>query len=146
MIVSATTTTTQTGSQERSSPEAPCVRLIKSFTFEAAHRLPNMPPDHKCSRLHGHSFKLDLICEGPPHPETGILIDFADIKLAFEAWYDILDHRYLNDIPGLDNPTCERLAIWIWNKVKPQLPQLATVRVHETCTSACEYSGPSTKP
>ena len=117
------------------------VRLIKSFTFEAAHRLPHMPPESKCYRLHGHSFKVDLVCAGRPDPHTGVLIDFAEIKRAFEPFYDMLDHHCLNEVAGLENPTAENIAIWIWSKVRPLIPTLAEVRVHETCTSACEYSG-----
>ncbi len=117
------------------------VRLIKSFTFEAAHRLPHMPPESKCYRLHGHSFKVDLVCEGRPNAETGILVDFAEIKGAFDAYYEMLDHHYLNEVAGLENPTAENIAIWIWKKTKPRLSALAEVRVHETCTSACEYAG-----
>ena len=117
------------------------VRLIKSFTFEAAHRLPNMPRDHKCFRLHGHSFKVGLICEGRPDARTGILVDFGEIKQAFEPFHEMLDHRYLNEVQGLENPTSEMIAIWIWNRLKPTLPTLSRVTVHETCTSACEYEG-----
>jgi len=117
------------------------VRLAKRFHFEAAHRLPNMPVGHKCRRLHGHSFTVDIICEGPPHPETGMLVDFAGIKKAFQPYYDVLDHNYLNEVEGLENPTVENLAVWIWNKLKHELPQLAVVTVHETLTSQCEYRG-----
>ena len=117
------------------------VRLIKSFTFEAAHRLPNTSPQNKCYRLHGHSFNVDLICEGRPDPHTGIVVDFAEIKKAFEPYYNMLDHHYLNEVAGLENPTAEHIAIWIWKRIKPLLPLLAEVKVHETCTSACEYRG-----
>ena len=139
MIVS--TDTTPGSTVEASAAAAGTVRLIKSFTFEAAHRLPNMPPDNKCHRLHGHSFKVDVICEGRPDPHTGILIDFAEIKQAFAPYYELLDHHYLNEVEGLENPTAELIAIWIWNKIKPLLPPLAEVKVHETCTSACQYRG-----
>lgn len=117
------------------------VRLVKSFTFEAAHRLPNMPEGHKCGRLHGHSFRVELACEGPPDPRTGILVDFADIKAGFKPLYSQLDHHYLNEIPGLDNPTSEVLALWIWERLKPALPSLSQVTVFETCTARCEYRG-----
>lgn len=117
------------------------VRLVKTFQFEAAHRLPHMPEGHKCRRLHGHSFKVDLICEGPVDPHTGILIDFGEIKKAFELHLDTLDHHYLNEIPGLENPTSENVAIWIWDRIKPKLAALNQVTVHETCTSRCEYNG-----
>lgn len=117
------------------------VRLVRAFTFEAAHRLPGAPPGHKCRRLHGHSFRVELVCEGEVDPETGWLIDFGEIKSVFDPFLDQLDHRYLNDVPGLENPTAERLAQWIWRQVKPVLPALATVVVSETCTARCEYSG-----
>ncbi len=117
------------------------VRLTKTFTFEAAHRLPHMPDGHKCTRLHGHSFRVDLVCEGHPDPHSGILVDFADIKAAFKPFHEQLDHHYLNDLEGLDNPTSEHLAMWIHARVKPQLTQLSAVIVHETCTCACEYRG-----
>jgi len=117
------------------------VRLAREFTFEAAHRLPNVPSGHKCARLHGHSFKVELVCEGQIDPNVGWLVDFADIKAAFAPLHDQLDHRYLNDIEGLDNPTAEHLARWIWTRVKKTLPQLVQVNVAETCHSRCEYRG-----
>jgi 6-pyruvoyltetrahydropterin/6-carboxytetrahydropterin synthase len=117
------------------------VRLAREFTFEAAHRLPNVPEGHKCARLHGHSFKVELVCEGNVDPKLGWLIDFADIKAAFGPLHDQLDHRYLNDIDGLENPTAENLARWIWVRVKKTLPLLTQVNVAETCHSRCEYRG-----
>ena len=116
-------------------------RLVRSFTFEAAHRLPNTPAGHKCSRLHGHSFKVDLTCEGDVDPHTGWLVDFADIKSAFEPIFERLDHHYLNEIAGLENPTAEVLARWIWVRVKPLLPLLSQVTIAETCSARCEYRG-----
>ena len=115
--------------------------IFKVFRIEAAHRLPNVPPGHKCSRLHGHSFAVELSVGGEPGADTGWIMDFADLKKAFQPLYDQLDHHYLNDIPGLENPTSETLAIWIWNRLKPTLPQLSCVTVHETCTSGCRYTG-----
>lgn len=129
---------------ERVAPAADAgtaVRLVRAFTFEAAHRLPNAPPGHKCRRLHGHSFRVELVCEGDIDPETGWLVDFADIKRSFEPWLDRLDHHYLNEIDGLENPTAENLARWIWRSVRPSLPLLAQVNVAETCTARCEYRG-----
>lgn len=117
------------------------VRLSREFTFEAAHRLPNVPEGHKCARLHGHSFKIELICEGAIDPATGWLFDFANFKAAFEPLHDQLDHRYLNDIEGLENPTAENLARWIWARAKSSLPLLVQVNVAETCHSRCEYRG-----
>jgi len=117
------------------------VDVFKEFTFEAAHRLPNVPPGHKCSRLHGHSFHVRLTLSGDLDPTYGWLMDFSDIKQSFKPVYERLDHHYLNDIPGLENPTSENLAIWIWNEVKPHLPQLSAVEIRETCTSGCIYRG-----
>jgi 6-pyruvoyltetrahydropterin/6-carboxytetrahydropterin synthase len=117
------------------------VRLSKSFRFEAAHDLPTFPDGHKCRRLHGHSFRFDVIIEGEVDPQRGYLIDYADIKKAAEPLVKRLDHYYLNEIEGLENPTSEVLAKWIWDRLKPALPLLAAVVVHETCTSTCEYRG-----
>lgn len=119
------------------------MRIFKAFTLEAAHRLPHVPVGHKCSRLHGHSFRIELHVEGPVDPHSGWIMDFTDIKTAFQPFYDQLDHHYLNDIPGLENPTSEHLAMWLWNQLKPALPLLAEVVVHETCTSGCRYQGPA---
>jgi 6-pyruvoyltetrahydropterin/6-carboxytetrahydropterin synthase len=115
--------------------------IFKIFQIEAAHRLPAVPASHKCSRLHGHSFRIEVHVGGEPDAKTGWLMDFADVKTAFEPIFDQLDHRYLNDVPGLENPTSERLAIWIWNALKPTLPALSKLIVHETCTSGCVYTG-----
>jgi len=126
---------------EKESDASRLVRLIREFTFEAAHRLPHVPEGHKCARLHGHSFRIELICEGPIDPQTGWLIDFTEIKQAFDPLLLILDHHYLNDIDGLDNPTAENLARWIWVRLKPSLSPLTQINVAETCTSRCEYRG-----
>lgn len=117
------------------------MEIFKRFTIEAAHRLPNVPPGHKCARLHGHSFAVELHVAGEPGPESGWIMDFSDIKAAFEPLYRQLDHQYLNEVEGLENPTSERLAIWIWDHLKPALPALSEVVVHETCTSGCRYRG-----
>jgi len=115
--------------------------IFKVFRIEAAHRLPNVPTGHKCANLHGHSFAVELHVSGAPDAHSGWVMDFADIKSAFQPYYDQLDHHYLNDIPGLENPTSEQLAIWIWQQLKPRLPLLSEVVVHETCTSGCRYRG-----
>ncbi|WP_372760209.1 6-carboxytetrahydropterin synthase QueD [Litorivivens sp.] len=115
--------------------------VFKEFTFEAAHHLPNVPEDHKCRRLHGHSFHVRLTVSGELDANAGWIMDFADLKRAFQATYERLDHHYLNDIPGLENPTSENLAIWIWDQLKPTLPQLSAVEIRETCTSGCIYRG-----
>ena len=120
------------------------IRLAKSFSFEAAHFLPSFPEGHKCRRMHGHSFRVDIVVEGPLDPARGYLVDYGDIKRAVAPRHDELDHRLLNDLPGLANPTSEMLAVWVWDRLHPVLPMLAEVIVHETCTSRCEYRGPST--
>ncbi len=117
------------------------MEIFKEFVFEAAHRLPNVPEGHKCGRLHGHSFRAELHVEGPVDPKTGWILDFAEIKAAFKPTYDRLDHYYLNEIEGLENPTSENLARWIWRQVKPRLPLLSKVVVRETCTCGCVYRG-----
>jgi len=117
------------------------VRLTKSFHFEAAHDLPTFPDGHKCRRLHGHSFRFDVIVEGEVEPEKGYLIDYGDIKAAADPVVRQLDHYYLNKIDGLANPTSENLAKWIFDRLHVTLPQLSAIVVHETCTSACEYRG-----
>jgi 6-pyruvoyltetrahydropterin/6-carboxytetrahydropterin synthase len=119
------------------------VKVFKEFGFEAAHRLPNVAADHKCARLHGHSFRVRVEVEGPVGDESGWVIDFADIKDACRPVRDELDHRYLNEIAGLDNPTSEVLARWIWDRLEVALPGLAAVVVQENCTSGVEYRGPT---
>ncbi|EPE37618.1 6-carboxy-5,6,7,8-tetrahydropterin synthase [Candidatus Photodesmus katoptron] len=115
--------------------------IYKDFTFEAAHHLPNVPKGHKCGRLHGHSFLVRLYIQGNIDPNTGWLVDFSDIKKLFNPIYEQLDHFYLNEITGLENPTSEVLAIWIWRKLKPSLPILNKIEIKETCTTGCIYSG-----
>lgn len=117
------------------------MNIFKIFTLEAAHRLPNVPEGHKCSRLHGHSFRVELHINGPVDPHSGWVMDFAEVKRIFKPLYEQLDHHYLNDIEGLENPTSENLAIWIWNQTKPLMPLLSEVVVHETCTAGSRYSG-----
>ncbi len=117
------------------------MEIYKVFHIAAAHRLPNLPAEHKCSRLHGHSFRVEVHVGGRVDPKSGWIMDFADLKQAFAPTFEALDHRYLNDVPGLENPTSEHLARWIWDKLKPGLPGLSKVVVAETCTSGCVYTG-----
>lgn len=117
--------------------------IYKEFTIEAAHRLPNVPDGHKCSRLHGHSFAIRIYVSGEAPEPAGWVMDFTDLKTAFAPFYDQLDHHYLNDIPGLENPTSENLARWIWQQLQTTLPQLSAVEIKETCTSGCIYRGPT---
>lgn len=117
------------------------MRLFTDFGFEAAHRLPNVAPDHKCARLHGHSFRVRVELEGPVGEESGWVVDFADVREACEPVRAALDHRYLNEIEGLENPTSEVLARWIWERLEPRVPLLHAVIVQESCTSGVEYRG-----
>lgn len=117
------------------------MEIFKEFTFEAAHRLPNVPEGHKCSRLHGHSYRVAIHVEGPVDDDVGWIIDFADISCAFKPLLCRLDHYYLNEIEGLESPTSENLARWIWDRLEGHLPGLSQVVVRETCTSGCIYRG-----
>jgi len=119
------------------------MEVFKEFGFEAAHRLPNVPAEHKCARLHGHSFRVSVHVEGAVGETSGWVCDFADISAAVAPVREQLDHRYLNDIDGLHNPTSERIAEWIWRQVAPSLPGLTRIVVRETCTSGCDYRGPT---
>ena len=117
------------------------IELRKTFQFEAAHLLPHLPHGHKCRRLHGHSFKVEVVVAGECDPKLGWLMDYADISELFKPLWEQLDHRYLNEIPGLENPTSENLAAWIWRRLKPKLRLLQEVVVAETCQSQCAYRG-----
>ena len=117
------------------------MEIFKEFTFEAAHRLPNVPEGHKCARLHGHSFRIAIHVSGPVGETTGWVMDYSDIQAAFKPVLDRLDHYYLNDIPGLENPTSEIIARWVWIQLKPLLPELSQITLWETCTSGCAYRG-----
>ncbi len=119
----------------------PQLQLIKTFTFESAHSLPNVPEGHKCRRLHGHSFKATVTVRGPVDAGMGWVMDYGDIKKVVDPFIEELDHRLLNEVPGLENPTSENVALWLWGKLKPRLPILESVEIHETCTSACVYRG-----
>jgi len=117
------------------------MEIFTEFNFEAAHRLPNVPAGHKCARLHGHSFRVEIFVSGPVGAQSGWVMDFAEIKRVVKPLQDRLDHYYLNEIEGLENPTSENLARWIWKRLKPDLPQLSQIVVRETCTSGCIYRG-----
>jgi 6-pyruvoyltetrahydropterin/6-carboxytetrahydropterin synthase len=117
------------------------MEIFKEFGFEAAHRLPNVPEGHKCARLHGHSFRVEVHVRGDVDPRLGWVMDFADLKAAVKPVIDRLDHYYLNEIEGLENPTSEVLARWLWARLSPTLPTLTRIVVRETCTSGCTYAG-----
>jgi len=115
--------------------------IFRVFQIEAAHRLPNVPDGHKCARIHGHSFRIEIHVSGPVGETSGWVMDFADLRMAFQPLFEQLDHHYLNEVEGLENPTSENLARWIWQRLKPDLPGLTKVAVQETCNAGCVYSG-----
>ena len=117
------------------------MKISQAFKFEAAHRLPNVPPSHRCSRLHGHSYRIEVQLDGPVDPVTGFVVDFFDLEDSFTRIKDALDHRCLNDVEGLENPTAENIAVWIWGKLKQKLHQISSVRVYETSECWAEYDG-----
>lgn len=117
------------------------MKITQAFRFEAAHLLPHVPECHRCRRLHGHSYRVELRLEGPVDPHTGFVVDFFDIEAAFGPLLERLDHHYLNDIEGLENPTAENIAVWIFERTKKTLPQLASVVVFETGDCWAEYDG-----
>lgn len=116
-------------------------RLTKDFTFEAAQTLPKVPAGHKCAGMHGHSFKVEISIEGEVDPAIGWIYDHAQITRAMEPLLENLDHSYLNEIPGLENPTIELMAAWFWEKLAPDLPGLAEIVIHETPSARCSYRG-----
>jgi 6-pyruvoyltetrahydropterin/6-carboxytetrahydropterin synthase len=117
------------------------MEIFKTFRFESAHFLPNVPEGHKCGRMHGHSYRVDVHVAGDVDPRTQWVVDFAEIADAFAPVFDALDHRTLNEVPGLENPTCERLSVWMWERLKPRLPGLSQIVVWETSRSGCVYRG-----
>lgn len=118
------------------------MELSKRFSFDAAHWLPKLPDGHKCRRLHGHSFRITVTVSGEVDPRIGWVMDFADIGAAVAPLHQVLDHRLLNEVEGLENPTSENLAQWCWQRLDPTLPGLWCVEVEETCTTSCRYFGP----
>jgi 6-pyruvoyltetrahydropterin/6-carboxytetrahydropterin synthase len=117
------------------------MKIAQAFSFEAAHRLPRVGPKHRCYALHGHSYRVELRLEGPVDPHTGFVVDFFEIEQVFQPVLNQLDHAYLNEIEGLDNPTAELIARWIWRRIKPELPILAAVVCYETPHCWAEYDG-----
>ncbi|MCO6484532.1 MAG: 6-carboxytetrahydropterin synthase QueD [Saprospiraceae bacterium] len=117
------------------------MELFKEFTFDAAHWLPHVPEDHKCRRIHGHTYRLRVCVEGPLDPRLGWVMDFADLKKVVDPLVKQLDHQLLNELEGLDNPTCERIAVWLWDRIKPRVPQLAKIILNETPTSGVVWTG-----
>ena len=117
------------------------VRLTHDFALESAHFLPRVPEGHRCRRMHGHTFDVAVTIEGEVDAQSGWLVDYADIERAFAGVRTALDHRLLNEVPGLENPTSERLCAWLWERLAPALPGMTAITVHETCTARCTYRG-----
>ncbi len=117
------------------------MKITQAFTFEAAHRLPNVPATHRCHRMHGHSYRIELQLEGPVDQHTGFVVDFFDVEKVFGPILEQLDHHTLNEITGLENPTAENIAVWIWEKAKPLLGEVSSVKVFETPSCWAEYDG-----
>jgi 6-pyruvoyltetrahydropterin/6-carboxytetrahydropterin synthase len=116
-------------------------RLVRDFRFEAAHALPNVPDGHKCKRVHGHSYRVSIIIEGDIVPGLGWVMDFSDVDLVVDPVIAEIDHQLLNDIDGLDNPTSELLAVWLWQRIGKTLPLMVELSVSETPDSRCIYRG-----
>ncbi|HEY3297396.1 MAG TPA: 6-carboxytetrahydropterin synthase QueD [Armatimonadota bacterium] len=117
------------------------MNIYKVFTIDSAHRLPNVPSGHRCGRVHGHTFRIEIHLDGAIGDQTGWVVDFADIQKAFQPIHDLLDHNYLNDIEGLENPTSENIARWVWQRLKPTLPALCSIVVQESPQAGCVYHG-----
>lgn len=115
--------------------------IYKTFTFDSAHYLPNVPQGHKCGRMHGHTYTLTVFISGNPEKSSGWIIDYGELKNSIKQFLDILDHKLLNEIPGLENPTSENLSIWLWQMIKPILPDLLRIELKETPTSGVIYEG-----
>ena len=117
------------------------IELAREYRFEAAHRLPRLPASHKCARLHGHSFRFEVVLEGEVDERTGFLIDFGEVDEIVQPLLSRLDHFYLNEIDGLENPTSEVFSAWLWQRLRPTLPMLVAITVAETCDARCTYRG-----
>jgi 6-pyruvoyltetrahydropterin/6-carboxytetrahydropterin synthase len=117
------------------------MKISQAFRFEAAHQLPNVPQTHRCHRMHGHSYRIEVVLSGPVDPHTGFVVDFFDMEEAFGSLLKTLDHHCLNEIEGLENPTAENIAVWIWERTKPRLKQLSNVKVYETGDCWAAYDG-----
>lgn len=115
--------------------------IYKIFQFDSAHYLPNVPQGHKCGGMHGHTYTLTVFISGKPEKHSGWIVDYTDLKNGIKPFLEILDHRLLNEIPGLENPTSENLAVWLWQMIKPVFPALVKIELKETPTSGVIYEG-----
>ncbi|HIA80261.1 MAG TPA: 6-carboxytetrahydropterin synthase QueD [Candidatus Marinimicrobia bacterium] len=117
------------------------MNVFKTFTIEAARSLPNLPDGHPCKNIHGHSFKITITVTGNVDNKTGFVMDFGDIDETFNPLLSKLDHSYLNDIEGLENPSSENVCQWIWERLAPSLPGLSQIDIKETDSTGCIYKG-----
>lgn len=115
--------------------------IFKEFTFDSAHSLPHVPKGHKCKAIHGHTYRLKVLIEGELNPHLGWVMDFSDLKNIVKPVIDQIDHKYMNELEGLENPTCEAIAIWLWDRIKPSIPFLKEIELYETPTSGTIYRG-----
>ncbi|RYY00291.1 MAG: 6-carboxytetrahydropterin synthase QueD [Gammaproteobacteria bacterium] len=117
------------------------MEIYKDFSFDSAHFLPYVPEGHKCKNMHGHTYKLRVFVQGKPDPKLGWIMDFKELKDIVNPLIEQLDHRLINDIPGLDNPTAENITVWIWDRIKPLLHNLSKIELYETPTTGVIYAG-----
>jgi len=117
------------------------MEIYKDFSFDSAHFLPYVPDGHKCKNMHGHTYKLRVFVQGKPDPKLGWIMDFKELKDIVNPLIEQLDHRLINDIPGLDNPTAENITVWIWDRIKPLLRNLSKIELYETPTTGVIYAG-----
>lgn len=115
--------------------------IFRKFTFDSAHYLPNVPVTHKCRQMHGHTYMMVIFVEGEPHDKHGWVMDFAALKMVIDPIIQMVDHKLLNNVAGLENPTCELLAVWLWDKIKKDIPSLKKIELNETPTSGVIYEG-----
>ena len=115
--------------------------IYKTFTFDSAHFLPNVPEGHKCKNMHGHTYRLTVFIDGKITEPYGWVIDYTDLKKHLRSIINQLDHHCLNDLEGLENPTSENLAVWLWNRIKLLIPGLKRIELNETATSGVIYEG-----
>jgi 6-pyruvoyltetrahydropterin/6-carboxytetrahydropterin synthase len=120
------------------------MRIYKEFTFEAAHFLPSAPPGHPNSRVHGHSFRVRVTLDGEPDEKTGLVMHLDDVEAALADVHEALDHRFLNEVEGLSQPTLERITMWLWDRLHNRLPGLAEIEIaRNSCREGCIYRGPA---
>lgn len=117
------------------------MQIFKQFTFDSAHFLPHVPDGHKCKEIHGHTYRLTVYVEGELEKKLEWVMDFAEMKNVIDPVVKSIDHKLLNNVSGLENPTCEIIAVWLWNKIKPEIPLLTKIELHETPTSGAVYEG-----